>query len=206
MWTVLWGMVRLKKAIFFPWLHWNFMVQWGGKWPAAWIFAIWPSEKWSSFLIPIWFPLTSILLLPLSPPLASCIQLTSDPGQNSLESEWRKMWPFVSLVLSRNPHISLAPAPCRKAVAFPRGWNPPNSSVWIASEECMAWPAWGEVLLSISVLNGMPALSGNKLRSQNCLAQTVLGVTKAVCWLQHHRWVTIWLSALASLSAHSGWT
>ena len=76
-------MVRLKKAIFFPWLHWNFMVQWGEKWPAAWIFDIWPSEKWSSFLIPIWFPLTSILLLPLSPPLArghlaSSLQVTMD--------------------------------------------------------------------------------------------------------------------------------
>ena len=97
------------------------------------------------------------------------------------------MWPCVSLVLSRNPHISLAPAPCRKAVGFPLEWNPPTSSVWIASGECMAWPAWGEVLLSISVLNGMPALSGSRLHSQHGLARTLLGVTKAVFWLQHHR-------------------
>lgn len=130
------------------------MLQWQGKWPAAWVFDIWPSEKRSSFLVR--FPLTSILSLPSSPllarwHLASNSQVITDRTTLNLScmrhgtvfpSCYQEIPIFASLLLL-----------AERLSHFPVGGIPP-SSVWIAYGECMS---------------SMAAPFGNKLWSQNCL-------------------------------------
>lgn len=172
------------KEILFSQLYSNFMHSGKGNGQLHRSLPSGPLKSGVAFFFLVQIPPYLYLVIVSEPSVGqmpSCIrslQLTSDHGQNNSEFELHETWHYVSLVLSRNPHISLLSAPGRKAVTFPMRGDPHLlfglllRNMWCSQ--------FRDVLTPATVLSSMPALFGNKLWSQNCLGWTALGVTNPI--------------------------